>query len=223
MPTFGTRPGGEPADAVAAFRSTIEAPLGITAEDGRPHYALRFADDGPERLAAAFAESRARRPEAPLVPELQVVLAELRRRTGDGPVEVPEDVGDLIARALENHLRVALDRAFPPMRGGGNRTARTRALLGLRELADAEGRGGAGLPAAELAWAFAPEGEATLKRLADADTRLIVARHEHGELYYALSHDRMAEIVVRIAEEEGVTARSMSTPICSVCAVTSAS
>ena len=203
LPTLGTRPGGDPADAVAAFRNAIEAPLGITDEGGQPRYALRFADDGPERLAAAFAESRARRPEAPLVPELQVVLAELRRRAGDGPVEVPEDVGELIARALENHLRVALDRAFPPTRGDDNRTARTRALLGLRELADAEGRRGAGLPAAELARAFAPEGEATLERLAAADTRLIVARHEHGVLCCALSHDRMAEVVVRIVEEEG--------------------
>ncbi len=207
---FATPRPGEPADAEAAFRATIEAPLGVLDDDGRPRYALRFAAGGTERLAAAFAESRSEHPEAPLVPELQVVLAKLLRDGSGGQVEVGADPRRLISDALEEHLRSALDRAFPATLTESHRVARSRALLALRELANAAGRRRDSLPAAGLARAFAPENEpdpeagaALLERLAAADTRLLIRRLEDGDSHYALSHDRMAEVVVRTVDQEG--------------------
>ncbi len=207
---FATPRPGEPADAEAAFRAAVETPLAVLGDDGRPRYALRFASDGAERLAAAFAESRSLSPEAPLVPELQVVLAKLLRDGRDGEVQVGADPGQLISDALEEHLRLALDRVFPPTLTQSHRVARSRALLALRELADAAGRRGTSLPAAELARAFVPEnepdpaaGERLLERLAAADTRLLIRRLEDGAPHYALSHDRMAEVVVRTVDQEG--------------------
>ncbi len=210
--TFATPRPGEPTNAAAAFQAAIEAPLKVRSDDGGPRYALRFAADGAARLAAAFAESRDRHPEAPLVPELQVVLAKLLRDASDSEVQVDDDPNRLIADALQEHLRSALDRVFPPTLTESHRVARSRALLALRELADTTGRRGASLPTADLARAFSPEGEAaperlaegetTLERLAAADTRLLVRRLEDGAPCYALSHDRMAEVVVRAVEEE---------------------
>ncbi|MCP4960178.1 MAG: hypothetical protein GY925_13035 [Actinomycetia bacterium] len=65
----------------------------------------------------------------------------------------------------------------------------------------------------DLARAFVPEGDATaeclaegentLERLAAPDTRLLVRRLEDGIPCYALSHDRMAEVVVRTVDGEG--------------------
>ena len=210
---FGTPRPGEPGDVEAAFRAAIEAPLAALDDDGEPRYALRFAGDGAARMAAAFAESRCRAPEAPLVPELQVVLAKLVRDASDGEVRGDDDPSRLISEALEEHLKGALDRVFPPTLTQSPRTARSRALLALRELAEEGGRRSSSLPAADLARAFAPEGEATAERLAEGqeslerlaapDTRLLVRRIEDGIPCYALSHDRMAEVVVRTVDEEG--------------------
>ncbi len=210
---FGTPRPGEAGDAEAAFRAAIEAPLEALGGDGKPRYALRFAGDGAAQLAAAFAESRREAPEAPLVPELQVVLAKLLRDAGDGDVQVAAEPSRLITEALEEHLKGALDRVFPPTLTQSPRAARSRALLALRELAEEGGRRGSSLPAVNLARAFAPEGEASAERLAEGqeslerlaapDTRLLVRRIEDGIPCYALSHDRMAEVVVRTVDEEG--------------------
>ncbi len=230
LPTLATPlPGGDAlADATRVFQAAIEKPLGmitpdgVTESDGAPGspgggptriYPWRFAAGGAERPATAFAEARLARPEAPLTPELQVVLAHLLARTGDDAViEVPEDPGRLIEHALEDHLRRALEAAFPSGTAGAQqadartadvRTSRARALLALRELAGATGAREEGLPADELSRAIGDGGEEVLEALATPLTRLVVLQ-EHPEGWrYVLSHDRMAEVVVRAVEAEG--------------------
>ncbi len=214
--------------AAAVFAAAIERPL--------KHYPWRFAAGGAARLARAFGAARAARPAAPLVPELQVVLAHLLDRAEAGTpenegtivVEVPEEPAELIDQALEQHLRRALDAAFPaaparrrrpgarPASSVGVRAAdaraagvriedpkinRTRALLALRELADAPGRRREGLPAESLARAIGAEGQQVLERLATPETRLVVQERLAGGWGYLLSHDRMAELLVRLVDE----------------------
>lgn len=202
-------PGGHDplAEAEAAFRAIIEKPLGIPSGEGDvPHYGLRFADGHAGRLARVFAEARLARPEAPLVPELQVVLAHLVTHTDqDGHIKVPENPGTVLEEALDDHLRRALALAFPM--GSGNpaviATRRAKALLALRELASETGRRDPGLPVADLVRAIGPGGEAILEELATPLTRLIVLQDSGSGPCYMLSHDRMAEIIVRRVEEEG--------------------
>ncbi len=223
------------ADATRVFQAAIEKPLAVTAvtaasgaprspgggptkphsPEGGPtkHYPWRIAADGAERLAKAFAEARLDRPEAPLTPELQVVLAYLLARAGkDSVLEVPEDPGTLIERALEDHLRRALETAFPASESGAEqadgrtadvRTRRTRALLALRELASATRAGKEGLPADELSRAIGDGGDEVLEKLATSLTRLVVVQEHPDGWRYVLSHDRMAEVVVRTVEAEG--------------------
>ena len=192
------------ADATRVFRSAIEKPLAVTTADGSTRrYPWRFAAGGAERLARAFAEARLARPDAPLTPELQVVLAYLLARAGEQPViEVPEDPGGLIERALEDHLRRALEAAFPSGAGVA-RTGRARALLALRELAGATGARKEGLPAAALSQAIGDGGDRVLEALATPLTRLVVPEEHPSGRRYVLSHDRMAEVVVRTVEAEG--------------------
>ena len=200
-------------EAARVFRSAIETPLAVRCEDGSARYPWKFAEGGAERLARAFGETRVAQPQAPLVPELQVVLAHLLERAVSSPdggvarVEVPEAPGELIAEALEKHLRRALDSAFPIDRragsGGAARRARTRALLALRELADAGGRRGNGLASAELARAIGHEGREVLERLATPQTRVVVAEKVGDEWVYMLPHDRLASVLVRLVDEEG--------------------
>ena len=73
------------------------------------------------------------------------------------------------------------------------REGRTRVLLALRELADAEGKRGDSLSADDLAAAIGDGGAEVLKTLARRDTRLLVPLEQPHGLRYALSHDRLAE------------------------------
>ncbi len=227
LPSLGTpssRAEDRAAEAARAFFEAIETPLTLRDEDGELRYRWRFGPGGAERLARAFAEARLARPGAPLVPELQVVLAHLLIAGGEPEddevveIEVPEEPGELIERALEEHLRRALDAAFPASLGAGGRTGRTRALLALRELADVEGRRRQGLPAAALAPAISPvartpvgrtpvgrtpDGREVLEKLATPQTRLVVLEERSGGWCYVLSHDRMAEVLVRLVDGEG--------------------
>ncbi len=209
LPPLGTprlgrsSPGTQDRAATAAeiFRAAITKPLELRSAGGDKRYPWSFAASGVERLARAFGEARAARPEAPLAPELQVVLAHLleQARHSGRVVEVPEDPGELIDQALEAHLRRSLDVAFPA--GRDARVGRTRALLALRELADARGRRHRGRSVAALAQAIGPEGREVLARLATPQTRLVLLEQQRGEQVYVLSHDRMAEILVRLFDQ----------------------
>ncbi len=238
LPPLGTPPPGSADRAGAAarvFLAAIEKPLELTVPDGAQrspgggqtkYYPWRFATGGAVRLAGTFGAARAARPGATLVPELQVVLAHLLERAeagltasrwGNEPavVEVPEEPGELIDQALEQHLRRALDAAFPaagPKRRRADagtasaRIAKTRALLALRELADVQGRRDQGLPVESLARAIgakggAMEGQQVLERLATPETRLVALEQQAGGWCYVLSHDRLAELLVRLVDE----------------------
>ncbi|HEV8200660.1 MAG TPA: SUMF1/EgtB/PvdO family nonheme iron enzyme [Candidatus Polarisedimenticolia bacterium] len=236
LPTFGTPPhdeathgpsGPEPSGSLVgraaseAFLAAITAPLALCDQGGAPRYPWRFEGDGAERLARAFGEARAQQPDAPLVPELQVVLAHLLEQAGeplaggaasghDDPafavLRVPEDPRRLIDEALESHLGRALDTAFPVPDPVG----RTRALLALRELADAGGKAGAAtdLPPQRgsartgevLARIIGREGREVLEKLQAPRARLVVAERSGDDLGYVLSHDRLAEVIVRATE-----------------------
>ncbi len=206
-------PTGDPlAEATRVFQAAIEKPLRARGPDGAERYSLRFAPGHAERLARTFAEARLRRPSSPLVPELQVVLAHLLDRAApDGTVTVPDDPGDLVEEALADHLRRALEAAFPATDPRDTRAAtrRARALLALRELATVSGSRATagqrdeGVPAEELAKAIGEDGEHVLEQLATPLTRLVVLQDSPEGLRCVLSHDRMAEVVVRMVEEEG--------------------
>ncbi len=182
------------AEATRVFLAAIEKPLA--------HYDYRFRTGDAERLARAFAEARLALPRAPLVPELQVVLAHLLARAAGGVITVPADPGEPVEEALADHLRRALEAAFPTG-AADSATRRARALLALRELATATGQRAEGVRAEELARAIGDDGERILEQLATPLTRLVVLQKAAGGLRYVLSHDRMAEVVVRMVEEEG--------------------
>jgi formylglycine-generating enzyme required for sulfatase activity len=206
LPPFGSAPAGasDPAAvATEAFLVAITTPLALVDDAGAPRYPWRFEGDGAERLGRAFGEARVQQPAVPLVPELQVVLAHLVEAAGEpsGPeapavLVVPGDPGRLIDDALEEHLGRALDAAFP----ASDRIGRTRALLALRELADDEGRRAGGRAGDDLARAIGREGRDVLERMQAPQCRLVVAQRRGDDLVYALSHDRLAEIVVHAAE-----------------------
>ena len=74
------------------------------------------------------AEARLAVPRAPLVPELQVVLAHLLAQAKGGVITVPADPEELVEEALADHLRRALEAAFPTG-ASDSATRRARALL----------------------------------------------------------------------------------------------
>ncbi len=219
-PLATSRPGTQDtlAESTRVFLAAIETPLRHSSP--RPLSAEReaqstteasearwfpwfFAPGHAERLARAFAEARTARPEAPLAPELQVVLAHLLTQAGpDGSLIVPEDAGSLIDEALDEHLHRALRAAFPTDSADGS-TRRARALLALRELATSTGRREEGLSSEQLARAIGENGEAVLEQLATPLTRLVWVREAADGLRWTLSHDRLAEAVVRLVDEEG--------------------
>ena len=209
----GRRPGaGSPVNQTAqVFQAAIEAPLTLTDAGGAPRYRYRFAEDGAARLARAFARARAARPDAALTPELQVVLAHLltgaNMEDGEAVIKVPEDPGRLIDEALEDHLRRALQSAFPAGQRGTNsgdaQIGRARALLALGELASRAGKRLQGLPVDQLGRAIGKDGEEILAKLATAQTRLVVLRESQDGWRYVLSHDRMADVVLRAVEQRG--------------------
>ncbi|MEM8964629.1 MAG: SUMF1/EgtB/PvdO family nonheme iron enzyme, partial [Acidobacteriota bacterium] len=180
------------------FLEVIEKPLRLQ------RYPWVFAAGHAERLARAFAEARIERPDTPLVPELQVVLAHLlagAEARNDGSttlVEVPEDPHDLIDDALKEHLRRVLDLVYPPGTDRAARTARARALLVLRELAGVHGRHERGLGADELTRALGEDGEEVLAACATARTRLVIRERRGDTWVYVLAHDRLAEVLVRV-------------------------
>ncbi|MEM7354347.1 MAG: formylglycine-generating enzyme family protein [Acidobacteriota bacterium] len=204
---------GDPTSSSAqVFLEAIAKPL----RTGGKRFPWAFARGHAERLAHAFAEARIRRPDAPLVPELQVVLAHLLDQSGEPSggqagssvvVTVPEEPDELIDRALEDHLRRALDLAFPQPAAGNaaTRMARSRALLVLRELAEGHAKREGGRMAEALSRALGPEERDALEKLSTARTRLVVLKRlRHGgpdPWAYALAHDRLAEVLVRVVDQ----------------------
>ncbi len=217
------------AESTRVFLAAIEKPLALAESSppgpGSPLLLVeglgvrvrpwQFPPGHAERLARAFAEARLARPDAPLAPELQVVLAHLVATAGaDGRVTVPDDPGPLIDRALEDHLWRALEAAFPE--SATSPTRRARALLALRELCVRPPPGGRataggrrlvsrreGLGPGDLARAIGDDGEQILEALATPLTRLVVVRDAPDGPRWVLAHDRMAEAVVRLVAEEG--------------------
>ncbi|MBK9089304.1 MAG: SUMF1/EgtB/PvdO family nonheme iron enzyme [Holophagales bacterium] len=204
LPPLGTPAAGsrDPLrESSAVFRAAIEAPLNLT-RDGRPRYPWRFADGAADRLARVFAEARLTRPDAPLAPELQVVLSHLLAESSvTHVVEVPQNPVKLVDRALDDHLRRAMEAAFPAGRGAAR--DRARALLALRELASDTGARKEGRPAAAVERAVGAAGREVLQRLAAPDTRLLVRREGQAGPSWTLSHDRMALAIARLVDEEG--------------------
>lgn len=206
LPVVGRPAAGERGldSSIRAFREAIEKPL-----RDENHYRYRCSSEDIDRLATVFARARRSRPDAPLVPELQVVLnALLERARAAGPLATPVEIGvppveelaPLIDRALADHLVRALDSAFPSARERADgRTARTRALIALEHLADAEGRRGANATAEELARMIGNDGDAVLARLAAPSVRLVVPAKDGT---YALSHDQLAKVVVDLVRSE---------------------
>jgi formylglycine-generating enzyme required for sulfatase activity len=202
----------------AAFLSAVLKPLQIKDGAGRLRYAERFDGDGADRLAKAFANARDRRPSDALVPELQAVLSHLREKatmtSGGLVLSVPdseEELGKTILDALLDHVRRAFERVFP---FGRDHTAakerRGRALLALRELADAQGLRGTLLEESKVVEAIGVghAGEAAaeksardvLHELEGAGARLIVRETRNGVAFYGLSHDRLAEVISRAVD-----------------------
>jgi len=213
LPVMGKpRPGDGGIDRSRhAFLRAILQPLEqIDTATGQRRYPYVIPPDGAERLATAFALARDAQPDAPLVPELQVVLGHLlqqaRHRSdaaADGSilVAVPdaEQLEIETRHALAQHVERALDAAFPQGRETApGQSARTRALIALRQLADAEGRRGQGLPEPDVIRMIGPEGRQVLDRLSAADTRLVVTSNGHC----TLSHDLLAKVVTDIVANE---------------------
>lgn len=214
LPVLGKPAPGDQAQEQSkrAFLDTITCPLNLQDKDGRPHYPYVFQPQGAERLAAMFALARQNQPDAPLVPELQVVLNHLLQRANDLPSETtpenqpvtvevpPNDLLDAeLTHALSNHLNRALAEAFPERRNSfATRLDRTRALLALRQLADSEGRRAEGLPEDELIKMLGPDGDSILRSLSSPEARLVVVLG--GKC--TLSHDRLAEVITSIVKNE---------------------
>jgi hypothetical protein len=126
LPVMGKPPPGDQGgkQSKRAFLAAIVQPLGLM-EGGRPRYPYAFSVDGAERLAMKFADARQAQPDAPLVPELQVLLNHLLQRdtqigssdSFETPVTIPvpsdEYLDGEITHALANHLERALRGAFP--------------------------------------------------------------------------------------------------------------
>jgi hypothetical protein len=212
LPVMGKPPPGEKWEEQSkqAFLQAIEQPL-LLMDKGRPHYGYLMRREAAERLAEIFAQARKTQSDAPLVPELQVTLNHLLQQANEAcasdeskelvPVDVPPDdyLNAEIKNALANHLQRALDSAFPVGRDlGGASLGRTRALLALRQLADAHGRRSSGLPEGELIRMLGPNGREAADRLSSPQARLIVLMQG----MYSLSHDRLAEVVADLVTNE---------------------
>ncbi len=191
----------------AAVRQAFERAILQPLETGK--YALEFAPGHAERLAKACARERKENPWAPLVPELQAVLAYLQQEfrvppVGAGALEkglihVPEDVEKLLKDALKGHLRRALRAAFPH---DHQRAERTRLLLALRGLATESGeRLGRGVSKEEWMRLLGDDAEKTLQRLSGSAARLVTEIEIDDQVRFTLAHDRLAEVVTKAVEQ----------------------
>lgn len=210
---FGDPIGGEDPRSAArrAFAEAIERPLRAPGATWGWRVEPKTRDALADAFAAARVDDTDRRaatgdPDAaPLVPELQVVLARLMDRAGDDHLlclesEDPRAAADaLIGNALRDHLCDALDEAVRTWRRRDAARAWHHILLALRRLTAGRRRGPA-VAHAELAAVIGDNGDAVLDRLADPDRRLIITEaaddpDDRRTRYHRLSHDRLAEAI----------------------------
>ena len=214
VPVMGAAPPGDFDDSdptvglsYRAFLDAIQRPLLLTGPAGE-HFGIKFSEASASRLAMAFANARREMPDAPLVPEFQVVVNHLietaaGQHRGPSPiwVEAPQHDGTFtsaIRRALADHLVRSLKEAFP---GNTNaaRVGRSRVLLVLRDLAAARVGAGRGFDKSDLVRRLDPGGSIALENLAAPNARLVF---ERDGLYF-LSHDLLAEVI-----EESVSTKA---------------
>jgi WD40 repeat protein len=204
LPPFGSAGPGEDKVACAegAFLAAIEAPL--VDDEGRPRGRFRFKDGAARKIAAAFAEARAKDPRAALTPELQIVLDRL---LGSAPVtdgvrwiSVDDDPRALIQGALEDHLHRKLTQAFASVRAQKRRTG---AFLALLQLVDRERRRCVPVRVDVLRESIGQDGQLVLDRLEHAEIRLL--RQEKNdvdlEFYYVLPHDELAGLLLDLEND----------------------
>lgn len=187
--------------SAAAFLEAIQSPLQVLHE-GRLRYPISFERGGAERLAEAFAQTRSERPEAPLVPELQVVLEHLLRQAGwpsghSVKVRVPEKIQEEIGSALANHLERAIKKCLPETEAK-YRGRRAEVCLVLRRLASDESKRNQGRSVEELKQSLSDKDQGILETLS-TEHRILYPVKREGKTLYLLSHDRLAEVVVRLA------------------------
>jgi WD40 repeat protein len=185
-----------------AFFDAISRPLDLKGPDGRPRFAWSMAPIDMDKLALLFARARVDYPTDPLTPELQVVLARLCDEAGPERVlRPPAPIDGLLERALERHVLHAIEAAFPPRRDGGGFETRTRALLALRRMVH-DGKRAEALHVEDLRPLLGSECSATLERFMRPTVRLVVCRVEADGTWCRLSHDRLAEVIVELANRQ---------------------
>ena len=190
------------------FHEAITRPLTLG------HYPWTLTPHAADRLAASFARSRVARPDDPLAPELQVVLARLMEEsppvaTGPRALVVPADpdtLDTLIGRAIGDHLRRRLDELVARGDEPTRRRRRTAALLLLARLVDDEGRR-RDVPLTELTDTLGDEARALLDGLQRSGVWLVRKHDDGAVMMVGLPHDRLAAEVRRLFTDETELAR----------------
>jgi len=210
LPVLGQpQPGGDSiAAATRSFVAAILKPLEVKTSTGNPLYPLTIDPADAERLARTFAEKRAAQPDLPLTPQLQVVLARLVADADPGAnslrrLVVPADTEALVRDALDMHLHRALNEAYPATRDDQARVMRTRVLLALCEMCDADGRRARDVPESTLSSSLRNAAPEVIEKLTSTRIRLIVPQpHADGTIWYSLPHDSLAEAVSRLFRDD---------------------
>ncbi len=191
--------------AVACFKDAMLKPLRTG------HYPnVRLEEEEARRLAEAFGGAREGEGgdrDAPLTPELQVVLERLRQGAGPtrpqvlrvpvDPAEAAALLNDAIAAHIATSLAMVVDRLYADEPADTQRARRTDALLLLAQLVDEKGRRRA-VPVDDLTQSVGAAGQALLRELRDERVWLVrVERLDHTD-HATLPHDRVAAEVHRL-------------------------
>lgn len=196
------------------FLSVIEAPWRLRDREGRPVYTRRLSESGARRLARAFGQTRVAQPQAPLIPEMQIVLAlllsgresdtlgthdQLQADPSGAIVDVPDEPSPLIKFALREYVRRSLFAAFPGQ-DGASQAMRLRALMMLRELAEITWNVEGDCDLEEVIQAIGRDGKKLTDEIERAGARLVVRIKAAQGWTYALAHDSLAEAIRQLVE-----------------------